>query len=367
VPCYEPQHDDTNTKTTTKQHQQRMPPHATEPSATTSPNCPVITGGGVSQNTDEKPGLWNRWFSSSITNDSSPATAPPPHPSPSPSDDASTSSSCPVRVRGNNMIPLPASVEESANHSQIPAPGQRIPLSTQRVISSIPRGNVALDASASDNAPTINALSVPAHQPANAHNWQYPSEQQFYNAMLKKGYRPPVESIPSVLQIHNAVNERSWMQVCKWEKELHNNAEPKLVKFVGRPKDLSPKAWLNSRIFMTQEPFDRHDWYVEDVNGGEPRRYVIDFYEGKEKTGDIPSSSLTSSSPSSSSGGSSSMPRLKPPSMYIDVRPALDNPSAAVDRMTMFVREALPGLSSVWDSYKATSSSNPSSSSGSEK
>ncbi len=114
---------------------------------------------------------------------------------------------------------------------------------------------------------------------------------------------------------------------------------------------------------MTQEPFDRHDWYVEDVNGGEPRRYVIDFYEGKEKTGDIPSSSLALSS--SSSPGGSSMPPMKPPSMYIDVRPALDNPSAAVDRMTMFVREALPGLSSVWDSFKATSSSNPSSNSAS--
>jgi len=174
--------------------------------------------------------------------------------------------------------------------------------------------------------------------------------------MLKKGYRPPVESIPSVLQIHNAVNERSWLQVCKWEKELHNNTEPKLVKFVGRPKDLSPKAWLNSRVFMTQEPFDRHDWYVEDVNGGEPRRYVIDFYEGNEKTGDL----TTSSSSLSSSSSSGSMPLMKPPSMYIDVRPALDNPSAAVDRMTMLFREALPGIASAWDSYKTTSSNSSS-------
>jgi len=137
---------------------------------------------------------------------------------------------------------------------------------------------------------------------------------------------------------------------------LHSNAEPKLVKFVGRPKDLSPKAWLNSRVFMTQEPFDRHDWYVEDVNGGEPRRYVIDFYEGNEKTGDL----TTSSSSLSSSSSSGSMPLMKPPSMYIDVRPALDNPSAAVDRMTMLFREALPGIASEWDSYKTTSSNSSS-------
>lgn len=93
---------------------------------------------------------------------------------------------------------------------------------------------------------------------------------------------------------------------------------------------------------MTQEPFDRHDWYVEDVGGGEPRRYVIDFYEGKD-----------SSMPPSSTQNNN-MPAMKPPSMYIDVRPALDNPSAAVDRMTMFVREALPGLTGVWDSYKTS-------------
>ena len=123
---------------------------------------------------------------------------------------------------------------------------------------------------------------------------------------------------------------------------MHDNAEPKLAKFVGRPKDLSPKAWWNSRIFMTQEPFDRHDWYVEDVGGGEPRRYVIDFYEGKD-----------SSMPPSSTQNNN-MPAMKPPSMYIDVRPALDNPSAAVDRMTMLVREALPGLTGVWDSYKTS-------------
>ena len=53
----------------------------------------------------------------------------------------------------------------------------------------------------------------------------------------------------------------------------------------------------------------------------------------------------------------------KPPSMYIDVRPALDGPSAAVDRMTMFAREALPGLASAWDAYGKSSSSSSSSSS----
>ena len=166
--------------------------------------------------------------------------------------------------------------------------------------------------------------------------------------MRKKGYRPPVESIPSVLQIHNAVNERSWVQLCRWEKELHGNEDPKLVKFMGRPKDLSPMAWFNSRILMTQEPFDRHDWYVEDVEGGDPRRYVIDFYEGKEKTAELGS---TLASAARNGKAATNVPVMKPPSMYIDVRPALDNPSAAKDRMTMLARELLPGIAGAWDSY----------------
>ena len=318
------------------------------PPTSSASGCPVLAsgnGGGDSISSSSKPGIWNRWFSrSSNSTEQRVLAANNVQPS-----FANNISECPVKGSSKS---LPASIEEAAKHSQSPAPGQKIPLSTQRVISSIPRADEEEDASTENK-------SIPAHQPVNSQRWQYPSEQQFYNAMLKKGYRPPVQSIPSVLQIHNAVNERSWLQVCKWEKEIHNNVEPRLVKFVGRPKDISPKAWLNSRIFMTQEPFDRHDWFIEDKDGGEPRRYVIDFYEGKEKTGDLAPSLSSVTGKYGKIGGSSgsSMPVMKPPSMYIDVRPALDNPSAAVDRMAMVVRETLPGLTGVWDSYKASSSS----------
>ena len=238
-----------------------------------------------------------------------------------------TVSQCPVK----DNTSIPASIEEAAKHSQIPSPGQKIPLSTQREISSIPRGD--------------EETNAPSHQPSESSKWMYPSEQQFYNAMLKKGYRPPVESIPDVLRIHNAVNERSWLQVCKWEKELHGNADPKLVRFVGRPKDLSPKAWFNSRVLFTQEPFDRHDWYVEAEGG--PRRYVIDFYEGKETT-DV--ASLVKQAKQGVQA-----PIAKPPSMYIDARPALDTPGAAIDRMIMTFRETLPGITSAFDAYKLNS------------
>jgi cytochrome c heme-lyase len=128
--------------------------------------------GGAAQTPDKSGGLWSRFFSRSNEVNK-------------PAPDSTAALACPIK--GN--APIPASIEEAAKHSQSPSPGQKIPLSTQREISSIPRG----DESAEEQAPS--------HQPDHSSKWMYPSEQQFYNAMLKKGYRPPIESIPDVLCI----------------------------------------------------------------------------------------------------------------------------------------------------------------------
>jgi cytochrome c heme-lyase len=59
-----------------------------------------------------------------------------------------------------------------------------------------------------------------------------------------------------------------------------------------------------------EPPFDRHDWFVQrqGPNGPKEVRYVIDYYSGPpEPTGE--------------------------PVFYLDVRPAIDRPSAAVERM----------------------------------
>lgn len=49
------------------------------------------------------------------------------------------------------------------------------------------------------------------------------------------------------MPIHNAVNERVWAQVLEWEKdalgvEKDDEVKSKLVSFIGRPKDVSPRA-----------------------------------------------------------------------------------------------------------------------------
>ncbi|RDA90404.1 hypothetical protein CP533_1038 [Ophiocordyceps camponoti-saundersi (nom. inval.)] len=194
--------------------------------------------------------------------------------------------------------------------SQKPAPNQKISLPTQREESTIPKGS-------GDG------------------KWEYPSPQQMYNALLRKGYTDTdVTAVESMVSVHNFLNEGAWNEILGWEQrfsrglykgwqvcrrgEAHTAEElerhwdgteghPSLVRFQGRPKDLTPKAtmiqvlgWIYPSKFGTELPFDRHDWYVSrQADGDEPKqiRYIIDYYTGEpEPNGD--------------------------PVFYLDVRPA---------------------------------------------
>lgn len=48
-------------------------------------------------------------------------------------------------------------------------------------------------------------------------NWIYPSEQMFFNAMKRKNYDPMSKDMKSIVPIHNAVNERAWSEIKRWE------------------------------------------------------------------------------------------------------------------------------------------------------
>merc|ERR1711865_718191 len=163
---------------------------------------------------------------------------------------------------------------------------------------------------------------VPSHQKVEQETWAYPSEQQYFNAMTRKGWNPKEMDMPYILAIHNTVNEKGWSEVLKWERTLHGTEKPVLVRFQGRPKDVTPKAYLRNLIGY-ELPFDRHDWFVE--RDGEEVRYVIDFYSGHVKEGD----------PLRNSNDAVSM--------YLDVRPAVDSVGSAVDRLRMgFLKEFFP-------------------------
>ncbi|KAI9511392.1 cytochrome c heme lyase [Russula earlei] len=138
-------------------------------------------------------------------------------------------------------------------------PTQTIDLPTERTASSIPR-----DA---------------------AGNWEYPSPQQFYNALVRKGWETPEGEIETMVQIHNFLNEKAWEEVHKWETQVNKDEKFQLVSLKGRPGELSPKArfwlvvgWLLPDRFNNEPPFDRHDWIVRRPSTGEQVRYVIDYY-----------------------------------------------------------------------------------------
>jgi cytochrome c heme-lyase len=239
----------------------------------------------------------------------------------------SQEATCPVLSKDSTAVP--ASLEEAARYAQTPQPDQTIPLALDRQVSSIPRGSTS--STISDDS-----VKVPDHQlihhdeNENENKWVYPSEQQMYNAMRKKGWtNVPEESIPVVLKIHNHINESTWNQILDWENvnassssSSSSSSQLSLVRFQGRPNDMSPKAFIFTKLFRLYDPpFDRHDWYVQK-HGTNSRiqRYVIDYYY------------LPTTHPN------------MPPVPYVDARPALDHPYAIYLHARRFVQLAFPGI-----------------------
>jgi cytochrome c heme-lyase len=139
--------------------------------------------------------------------------------------------------------------------------------------------------------------------------------------MKRKGYNPSEADVPVILAIHNTVNEHGWKSLKEWE-HFRGCDSPKLKRFMGRPKDISPKAYFKSFLGYSL-PFDRHDWIIE--SNGTDVRYVIDFYKG--------STDKIVSEASENPEKNQHTPVI---AMHIDVRPALDSPSAILARLQVF-------------------------------
>jgi cytochrome c heme-lyase len=52
----------------------------------------------------------------------------------------------------------------------------------------------------------------------------------------------------TIVPIHNAVNEKAWEEVLMWEAGMGGDrcGGLRLISFVGRPKDRTPKAWVKT-------------------------------------------------------------------------------------------------------------------------
>jgi len=168
----------------------------------------------------------------------------------------------------------PAQGSPPSHHS----PSQTHPaLDESRVVSTIPRSSQPGPSSCPVNHEQETGVSASG-------NWIYPSEKMFFEAMRRKGFDSAAASdMKTVVPIHNAVNERAWAEILRWEAPYVAPANkacggPRLHSFAGLSERMSPKARFNTLLGYTA-PFDRHDWVVDRC--GTQVEYIIDFYAGR--------------------------------------------------------------------------------------
>lgn len=246
---------------------------------------------------------------------------------------------------GGPPHPHPISAGNATNEDKANPKLQR-QLSNDREVSTIPRaydGPTTPDtrssipspyaaSPAASHATPSNAESETGHDEATG-NWIYPSERQFFEALIRKSNVPGstqsakelATSVASIIPIHNAVNEKAWQEILKWEKNSPSSdpgsskcGGPRLYAFRGLGTEsqfVSPRARLNG-LMGYQLPFDRHDWVVERC-GGERVEYVIDFYQGKTAAVNPPQGE--------GSGGIMGATGPGKLSFYLDVRPKLNS------------------------------------------
>ncbi|KAF9377968.1 Cytochrome c1 heme lyase [Podila verticillata] len=264
------------------------------------PPVPTMTSDGEPAKCPVSPEA-HKHFMPRNTTTSQPSDTPSSSTSSLASSSSSSSSSSTLKIDPTNNMP--------ASPDQFRIASQTRDLNTEREISTIPKAANAADPYGEKGSSSGNHAADPDGDSDSV--WIYPSEQMFFNAMKRKNWNPREEDMKFVVPIHNMVNEMAWKHILKWEKNMENTCGgPKLVKFEGKPKEITPKARLRSWMGYTL-PFDRHDWVVDRC--GKQVTYIIDFYSGQPD------------------------PRYpEAPSFYLDVRPKL-TPEGAWQRFKKFM------------------------------
>ncbi|KAI0928862.1 hypothetical protein AcW1_005977 [Taiwanofungus camphoratus] len=217
---------------------------------------------------------------------------------------SSSSDKCPV---DHSSLAATAADKCPVDHKSLAAPADQCPVdhksrSSWMSLFSGSKESVPTPSSHPNGAPSSLPLDreVSSIPKTDGGNWVYPSQAQFYAAMARKNHNPHASDMKVVVPIHNAVNERAWAEVLRWETRQGGEkcGGVKLVSFKGRPQDRTPRARWRTLLGYSP-PFDRHDWVVDRC--GTRIRYVIDFYTGHN-------------------AGATNVP-----SFYLDARPALDS------------------------------------------
>lgn len=141
---------------------------------------------------------------------------------------------CPVQTALTDKCPIDHSSRSKWSdfarpYSSSAASSSAQVLSSERETSSIPRATIS-------SSPSISE------------HWVYPSEAQFFAAMARKNHDPKATDMKTIVPIHNAVNERAWAELLRWETGRGGEqcGGVKLVTFKGNVGQMSPKARLKT-------------------------------------------------------------------------------------------------------------------------
>jgi cytochrome c heme-lyase len=161
----------------------------------------------------------DEWLKQARAKAQAAGSAPPPHPH--------LQAPSPLQADGCDSSTLGQTPSTSAS-----APGilASLRLGTQREVSSIPRAAIDLpppkDAKLNSTHGEARAANSEIDTGADKKtgNWIYPSEKMFFEAMKRKSFDPEAADMKTIVPIHNAVNERAWMEIKQWEKDRGGEA-----------------------------------------------------------------------------------------------------------------------------------------------
>jgi cytochrome c heme-lyase len=121
---------------------------------------------------------------------------------------SSSTTSCPVDHASSSKSASASAAQCPVQHTETLDPRNHLPVLTQE-----------RSPSQTTDLPTERtSSSIPRDGTG---NWEYPSPQQFYNALVRKGWETPEKEIETIVEIHNFLNEKAWEEVQKWESEVN--------------------------------------------------------------------------------------------------------------------------------------------------
>src|SRR6266404_6654994 len=144
---------------------------------------------------------------------------------------SSASASCPPNNAPSSASAASCPVDHASLSKSAPASPTQCPIQNPETLD--PRNHLPVLTQERTSSQTIDlptertSSSIPRD---GAGNWEYPSPQQFYNALARKGLETPEDEIETMVQIHNFLNEKAWEEVQKWEAQANQCVSPTYTK-----------------------------------------------------------------------------------------------------------------------------------------